>query len=401
VILSELRWRSPERLRWLASKALHLLADRVRVASAADFPHTFAEFTYVLGHNPRARALRFSLDDGPWLDELRPGDTPALEAAVARHEGALALAQLRVWLARQPEAFTVARDAGGAVVAFVANVRLDRTTAHERAQDTVVHAAWEHASSLIGEPLARPVVYGRFLMDLERHQAPCLGMAVCTQAIGPLVFLPEFAGYYARFDRWEAWEEAARLCHAEVVPALAHAIGDKRFTVTIQDHRNLSGLDWMLRFCAGTSVQEWGAAAPAARQVAPVSALNYEEFTARTRDALRTLDDPLVLAKNPLIHCRAVAASARDSAEPTTRAEALARMLSQAIVDLQGSPRGERWQRVLFAAYVEPKGKHEGLAPQLGMSYSTFRRLLAAGTEHIVASLWAREVEAEQRVSSE
>jgi transcriptional regulator with AAA-type ATPase domain len=72
------------------------------------------------------------------------------------------------------------------------------------------------------------------------------------------------------------------------------------------------------------------------------------------------------------------------------RAAILRTLLAREIAGLHGSKRGDEWARVLHAAYVEPRGKHESLARTLGMSYSTFRRLLTAGTEHLVAALWTR-----------
>lgn len=390
IILAELRWRCSERLMGLTTRAQRLLAARVEAAPPAEFTLAFSDFAFALGHNPRAANLRFTVDE-LWLDNMRPGDEPTIHAAVARHEGPEALRQLCMWAEAQPEAFKVARDASGSVVAFIANIRLDRSTVEQRTRDPIAGAAWSHAAARIGDPLSRPVGHGRWFMGCELHQEPCLGMAVCSQAVGPMFFSPGFAFYYVRFDRWDRWADAARLCRAEPVPELAHAIGDKHFTVTLQDHRGLSGIDWMLRFSEDAELHEWTAKPAPAHDVSARAALSHVEFAARVREALRCLSDPLLLAKNPLIHCRAVAERS-GGASAELRVDGLTRLLHREIATLRGSQRGDRWYRVLHAAYVEPLGKHESIAPLLGQSYSTFRRLLAAGTQHIVDSLWAQEM---------
>jgi hypothetical protein len=395
VILAELRWRCPERLMKLTHQAQRLLAARVHGAAPDQFVREFSEFAFVLSHNPRARNLRFTVDD-LWLDGMRPDDAPAIAAAVARHEGPEALTHVQQWLACQPTAFQVARSPGGAVVAFIASIRLDLATPAQLERDPIALAAWASATRRLGHTPRGPVAYGRWIMDCEVHQDPCLSMAVCTQAIGPLFFLPGFLFYFVRFDRWERWADAARLCDAELVPELAHAIADKYFQVTVQDHRGLSGVDWLLRFTSNATAQEWTAEAtartPEARDVSPLQALSCDGFADCVRDALRSLREPLLLARSPLLHCRALAERCPADADANTRAAALVHMLGHAVAALRGSALGDRWYRVLHAAYVEPMGKHEVIAPQLGLSYSTFRRLLAAGTRHVVEALWTREL---------
>jgi len=391
IILAELRWRCPERLMMLTLRAQRLLAARVEAATAEQFPLAFSEFAFALSHNPRARNMRFTVDE-LWLDSMRPADVPAIEAAVERHEGTAAREQSSMWIAAQPDSFKVARDPRGAVVAFIANLRLDLTTSGQRGRDPIVAAAWADAAARLGAPPTRPIGYGRWIMDIEVHQEPCLSMAVCTQAVGELFFLPDFAFYYVRFDRWERWADAARLCQAALIPALAHTIGDKVFSVTVQDHRGLSGSDWLLRFSEDAAPHEWAAVASASQDVSALSALSRDEFAARVREALRSLTDPLVLARNPLIHSRSVVERCAAGATAQERTAALERLLREAVAAQRGSPRGDRWYRVLHAAYVEPMGKHESIAPLLGHSYSTFRRLLAAATEHIVDALWVREM---------
>lgn len=394
VILAELRWRDPQRLLDLALQGQRLLAAQVQAAaSPAEFSRRFTEFTYALSHNPMARILMVAPEEGLYLDDLRPGDEPTIGTIVALHEGLTELRHAQHWLACQPAAFKVAREPAGEVTAFLANIRLDLATAEQREQDPLALLAWRYAERLCGGLPGGPVVYARWYMDAEHHQEPCRGMAVSSQAVGRLFFLPGFALYFVRIHPWPLWEPTAALCHAVQVPELAHEVAGKPFIVTLQDHRGLSGIEWLLRFSERATPRDAAALTPPADTESrddTLAALNRAEFGVRVREALRALDDPLTLGKNALIHCRAVQMQSPARATVQERAVALRALLVREIAGLQGSKRGEQWARVLQAAYVDAMGKHEGIALTLGMSYSTFRRALAAGTEHVVDAMWAR-----------
>ncbi len=393
VILAELRWRNPQRLLELALHGQRQLAAMIQAAGPAEFSRLFTEFAYALSHNPRARNIMVAPETGLSLDDLRPGDEPTICTMVARHEGPTALHHAQHWLACQPAAFNVAREPAGGVTAFIANIRLDLATPEQRDQDPLAVMAWTYAEKLCGGPPAGPVVYARWCMDAQCHQEPCRGMAVCSQAMGKLFFLPGFSLYFVRVHPWPLWEPTATLSHAIALPELAHEVEGKPFTVTLQDHRGLSGIAWLLRFSEGTTHQDAAPLPPPAdaeSQDDALAALSRAEFAVRVREALRALDDPLMLARNALIHSRAVQMQSPERATMPERAAVLRTLLAREIAGLHGSKRGDEWARVLHAAYVEPRGKHESLARTLGMSYSTFRRVLTAGTEHVVAALWTR-----------
>ncbi|MBK8259836.1 MAG: hypothetical protein IPK80_00640 [Nannocystis sp.] len=315
-----------------------------------------------------------------------------VQAQVQRHEGAVEAERARHWLTHQPSAFMVARRDDGQLAGFTAMIRLDLASEAERRLDPLAHAAWEHTIETMRADPRAPVVYCRWFMSSDHHQGPDPAMALCSQAVGPLFFLPDFQLLYVRMHDWQSWSETARLCAAEQVPALAHESAGKAFLVTVQDQRGLSGTQWMARFSERTAVADWRLAEPAPTVDASLSALSREEFQARVRDALRALHDPLILARNPLVHCQTIQRRVDPQTSAEARSAALRELLCARIEALSGSPRGDAWRRVMTAAYVDPNGKHEVVARELSMSYSTFRRLLGAATEHVTEELWKSEV---------
>ena len=80
---------------------------------------------------------------------LRPADHADVIALADSAEGAQSEEIAKLWLARQPGAFTVYRHRqNGELISFAMRVVLDRPSADEIAADPLVAGAWEHSSSM-------------------------------------------------------------------------------------------------------------------------------------------------------------------------------------------------------------------------------------------------------------
>jgi hypothetical protein len=117
-------------------------------------------------------------------------------------------------------------------------------------------------------------------------------------------------------------------------------------------------------------------------------ALSPPEFAAAVRQALRDLNRPAALARNPLLRARVVA----DRAGPSPGPEALAALLRDAVAALAGDPRGEKLVRALDRTYLRPAPTQEAAAELLGLPFSTYRGHLARGVERVVEWCWRREL---------
>jgi hypothetical protein len=213
---------------------------------------------------------------------------------------------------------------------------------------------------------------------------------MCVHVGTRLLFSQSIALAYVRHRGPEAWQSLVELSGARFLSGLAHREDEASYVVALQDLRHVTPLDWMARFNERTAVEGWGEAVPPTGVGSPLAALAEDDFAARVREALRSLNEPLLLEASPLLHSGAL----RDAAgSPRERATALRARLVGEIQALRGSPRGDSWHRVLDATYVRGGEKHEQVASDLGMSYTTFRRVLRGGTQRIVAALWSREQE--------
>jgi hypothetical protein len=109
------------------------------------------------------------------------------------------------------------------------------------------------------------------------------------------------------------------------------------------------------------------------------------------REALLVLDEPERLARSPLVALRLVDVEAGAGAKAAEKAVALARVLRDVVVTLDGGARGRAQRAVLEAVFVTRSGKHEKLASDLGMPYGTFRRQVARGIARVSELLRLRE----------
>ena len=116
--------------------------------------------------------------------------------------------------------------------------------------------------------------------------------------------------------------------------------------------------------------------APESPPTAPrVAALDYADFAAALKDALRNFHSADLLARNPLL--RDGICNLGGSAGPRE----LKAMLAETVSALFGNPRDEKLRRVIELTYFQPAQKQEVAADRLSLSFGTYRRHLTTGRD--------------------
>jgi transcriptional regulator with AAA-type ATPase domain len=111
---------------------------------------------------------------------------------------------------------------------------------------------------------------------------------------------------------------------------------------------------------------------------APVVSISVEDV----RFALANIDQLDVLATSPL--------AALEICRGDSPAVQLQAILSESVESLDEVISTRRAYRILHAAFVERRGKHEQIARELGIPYGTFRRQMMRGIEQVRQSLIQR-----------
>lgn len=115
--------------------------------------------------------------------------------------------------------------------------------------------------------------------------------------------------------------------------------------------------------------------------------LTRAEFGVAVKDALRHYLRADLLAGNALLRARLLTGSASSA----VALAALRALIAETAETLFANERDRRLYRVLGLTYFSPAPKQEAAAGQLGLSFSTYRRSLAAGVDRLTEWLWQQE----------
>jgi hypothetical protein len=138
--------------------------------------------------------------------------------------------------------------------------------------------------------------------------------------------------------------------------------------------------EWMARLAANV--------APPTRVGAE---LDRETFARAVRAALRDFCVRDRLRENPLVDAARVRERAGPSADRSACVPALAAWIETAVESLRGSPRTGPWHRALERTYLRPAPSQNLAAEQLGFTFGSYRRYLAAGIADVIERLWQDE----------
>lgn len=119
--------------------------------------------------------------------------------------------------------------------------------------------------------------------------------------------------------------------------------------------------------------------------------LTEPEFAAAVRDALRHYHRPDRLRDNPLLHSRIVT-NASAMAGPSGATRVLKGLIRDACNRLGQVPRDAALRQVLELTYLRPMRNQQLAAEALHLSWSTYRRRLAAAVQLLTAQLWEGEM---------
>ena len=172
VVYMDFRWRDPDAAYRVTERVLGHLYERLDATHGLQRQRVWFDILFVQRYNAGLRPyFEWTGLGTAYAETARASEHAEILAMVARHEGPESAAIARYWLTRQPEAFLAIRHVDGTLLGFLANLSLKGVTPEDVAADPAVARAMAYAE---GHGPPRPdehVVYGRFWMDAERHQA--------------------------------------------------------------------------------------------------------------------------------------------------------------------------------------------------------------------------------------
>jgi hypothetical protein len=308
---------------------------------------------------------------------------------VARHEGEESAALADYWYTRQPEGVTVIRREDGPPEGFLFHLILRPADVATFAADPATAAAWRYIEATTPLESEEVAALLRFWMAADSYQAvsPVQGVAFVIAA-RHVITTPHLVRTSFVFADPPAWE--AVMAHFDLtrLPAGDFTVGGHTYGVFTHDWRARSPAAWLAAMADREVTEELAAPLDAPPGAAVV--LDQAAFAAAVRDALRDLGDRPALAGNPLLHTPLIDRRVAPAAGDTERAAALRALLLETLGPLAANPRQTPFYQALYYTYVMPVGSQDRTARRLGVPFSTFRRHLKAGTDRLIAALWAQ-----------
>jgi hypothetical protein len=324
-----------------------------------------------------------------YAESVSSEDHSAILEMVGRHEGEAEAQIARYWLGRQPQAFLIFRDAGGAVVGFMAQVTIHDATPEDVAADPAVPAALAVAQRKGPTRPGEEIVHLRFWMHRDAYQSvsPALNLTAINSSIY-WTSHPKLAWNFIAIADPEFHEPHFTSIHMWRSPEADFEVDGRQYGIFAHDWRVEPPAAWMdikLDLASSTDTR------PDQSQVQsppPMLVLSQTEFAGAVRQALRDYTRSDRLATNPLLRSRLVADAASEDAPPA----ALRSLLRAAIATLKANPKDAKLHRALWHTYIEPAPTQEQAAELLDLPFNTYRYHLAKGIERVTEWLWQREL---------
>lgn len=383
-IEADLRWRDPDRYGAFHTRARRHCLDRLRAApTEIERRQTFTDYLHLYRHNPVVQPLLQSLRTA-WAEAhltgsgpLRDGDAEAVHALVARHHGDAEAEAIAGWLDRRPEAAEVFYADGGGVAGVLLTLSLRDLSETAAETDPAAAAAWDAVGTRLREG-ERGILF-RSWLDAEAGQGvSAVQSLVFVRTVERYLSTPGLASSVILTSEPELWGPVftlvglSRLSSAEVPEGPLAAFG--------KDWRAMPPDAWL------DALAEWAPAASAPLDGDVVVALGREAFAEAVRDALKAYARPHRLTESPLLASRLVREHSGDDGVAVLRT-----LLADAAEELKQGVRDRPFFRALDVTYLRPAPTQALAAERLGVPFSTYRRHLGRGVDHVVDALWAIE----------
>lgn len=365
---ADLRWRDPERHEDVRTRISVACLDAVRRATDDDALLRVAEWMFLFGdqdgpHDPHPVVVETRLEPDDVPEVLRVAEEPAVEQ----------------WIRRQPQGFRVYRSAG-ALLGFMAVLRLETPSPEDLAADPVIAALWDHVEATAPLVRGEHLAVRRFAVPAGEHQ-PLLDL-ISRRTIAAEMRTEGRAVTSAVVQDTGPWRH--HLTSAGMHEVLVVEAGGIRQHVFGRDWRQQPVEQWVRdrARAAAPSVTPWTARA--------TDLLPREAFEEGVLEALRTWRTPREFATSVLLRSHLVP---RGSADPVTD---LRDAITGALDALRVDPAGVKAHDALTATYISASGTHRATARRLGVPYGTYRRHLALGRERLTCQLLRRRGAAER-----
>ena len=246
VVHMDFRWRDPDAAFRVTERVLGYLYQRLERTNGLDRQRVWFDILYVQRYNPCLQPYFDWAGFGTaYAETATSQEYASILEMVERHEGRASADIARYWLTRQPGAFRAIRRVGGDLIGFVANLELEVVSPEDIAADPAIACAVAYAERHAPQRPGEHIVYGRFWMDSERHQALTQVFTVVAATSSQSWIAPNLAWSFVAMADPELAEPMFTEIHMWRVSAVDFEVGGRRYAVFGHDWRVEPAHEWL------------------------------------------------------------------------------------------------------------------------------------------------------------
>ncbi len=387
---AELRWRNPDRFATFHERARHYYYRQFYSSSVAVQQQVLLDLLFLHRDNPVVKPFfDWQATGAMTADALRVDDLTTLLEMVRRHEGAESARLAAYWFERHPEQTVVFREEEQ-VQGFMSLVPLHAVSPQDLEADPATAQAAAHLEQTAPLRPGEVATLFRFWMDAAEYQSVTpVQSLVFLNAARHYLSTPGLAYTYFPCADSEFWAPFFAYGDLTRTPEADFEVDGRRYGVYSHDWRARPPMPWLQLLADREMSLE---PTPPAAPKPALLVLSQPDFFDAVRAALRNLHRPDQLVENPLLRSRLIVDRVGEDAENALRAASLEALITTTSEQLEADPRTARGYRALYRTYIQPAPTQEQAAELLDLPFSTYRRHLGEGIDHLTELLWQLEI---------
>lgn len=390
-LCADLKWRHPDWNAELHSRSRQYYHRKLKESSGEMQRKVLFDLIFLHRMNPVVKPFFEWQETGSfWVDTANANDLPLLRDMIRQQEGTESLNAFDFWAKHPAAQIWVWRDGAKQANAFVLKINSHELTQDKNTADPVMQNVSDYQNRRLHLRQGEQVAVFRMWMANDTHQQVSPLQSSIFLTIIQYYFTPGLAVSLLQVVQPEYWKEVLSYGDLQHLPELDHEINGIPFGFYMHDWRVRPPLAW-LELMGKREVGMTTDMGDGARQM-QVVVLNETEFSEGVTEALRHFHNSNQLIQNPLIRSRFVMLGTGADSSDAERVGTLRDKILAAVKEIEESPVDGKYHRVLYRSYINPVGSQEKTADFLNMSFSTYRRYLAAGSQRIAEMLWAEEL---------
>jgi len=404
-VTADLRWRDADTFDELQQRARSFYLDALDDATTAptvrdDGSGTaqgiLTDYLFLFRQNPIVRPFFQRLRDEwnagtpPVRDGADASDREPLRAMVTRHEGEASAECFAYWWDHDAAEVHVFRDGEPEPAGFLMQIDLSAVTDDDREVDPAVEAACRFLENEAPLREGETAAHFRFWMARDAYQdiSPVQSL-ISAYRVRYYLSTPGLAYTFIPVAEADRWELLFAYGDMQRVPEADFTVGDADVATFGHDWRVVPPQAWLDRLAErdlSPMMDEPEASSPR------MLVLSRTDFDDAVKEAFKAHARPEAMHGNPLLRSRLIAESTGLDAPADERIEVLRARLDEAAYSLDSDPTTAKYYRAVRATYLNPQPTQERAAEHLNLAFSTYRRYLKRGIQHVADLLWRDEI---------